>query len=498
MVSSGISPSVSMSQVKDNQFNQTSKTENGSLDFSQLMTRTVRNTVTKPQNTELKSDSRTDSVKAQGTDSKIGSGADAETTSKTEQKTATGVNKPKVDKNSADTDNTKDIRKMNVSDEKAETKVEDAPVAGAEQILAGIISQLKDKFGVSDEDLENALANLGLTAQDLLQTGNLTDLVCEITGTENALTLLTDSSLSQNLKSLIDFVNTNVSELAQEMDITPEELKAMIQESISGQKEQDFKVEQPISENTETIIKVSEKVAETVTDESGKVQNIQTETETDIDLVKEIIQGKLEETSKDTGSGSDSMKKDNSAGRNPEQQLSDIASKLSQSIQTSFAGAIADEAVKVEPADVIRQIVEAAKVTASEGISSMELQLNPHNLGKINLTVIAKDGMITAQITAESEAVKKALENQMHVLKESFANQGIKVDAVEVTIASHAFESGRNQSEDESQQGSGKKKRTGTINTDSLEDLQESDLSDEEKRIMQLLKSNNNSVEYSA
>ena len=43
----------------------------------------------------------------------------------------------------------------------------------------------------------------------------------------------------------------------------------------------------------------------------------------------------------------------------------------------------------------------------------MEIQLNPENLGKINLTVVAKDGMITAQLTAQNEAVKNAIENQI-------------------------------------------------------------------------------------
>ena len=66
--------------------------------------------------------------------------------------------------------------------------------------------------------------------------------------------------------------------------------------------------------------------------------------------------------------------------------------------------------------------------------------LNPENLGSVHVTVTAKEGIITAELTATNEAVKKALENQMQILKENFNNQGIKVEAVSVTIESHSFE----------------------------------------------------------
>ena len=40
--------------------------------------------------------------------------------------------------------------------------------------------------------------------------------------------------------------------------------------------------------------------------------------------------------------------------------------------------------------------------------------------------------------------VKAALENQLTALKEQFNNQGIKVEAVEITVQSHGFESEQN------------------------------------------------------
>ena len=48
--------------------------------------------------------------------------------------------------------------------------------------------------------------------------------------------------------------------------------------------------------------------------------------------------------------------------------------------------------------------------------------------------------MVTAQLAVENEAVKQALESQMVIVRENMNNQGLKVEAVEVTIASHEFE----------------------------------------------------------
>jgi flagellar hook-length control protein FliK len=70
----------------------------------------------------------------------------------------------------------------------------------------------------------------------------------------------------------------------------------------------------------------------------------------------------------------------------------------------------------------------------------MEIQLTPENLGKINLSVASKDGIITATITTQNEAVKAIVESQLIQLKEALNNQGLKVNDVEVTIAGQAFD----------------------------------------------------------
>jgi flagellar hook-length control protein FliK len=71
--------------------------------------------------------------------------------------------------------------------------------------------------------------------------------------------------------------------------------------------------------------------------------------------------------------------------------------------------------------EIVNQIVDKIKVVIKPEATSMEIQLNPENLGKVNLSVISKNGQLTAHFTTESQAAKEALESQMQTLKETLS-----------------------------------------------------------------------------
>ena len=49
----------------------------------------------------------------------------------------------------------------------------------------------------------------------------------------------------------------------------------------------------------------------------------------------------------------------------------------------------------------------------------LEMSLNPESLGKVNLNITSKDGVMTAQITTQNEVSKEALESQLQILKDN-------------------------------------------------------------------------------
>ncbi|MDE6970567.1 MAG: flagellar hook-length control protein FliK, partial [Eubacterium sp.] len=161
---------------------------------------------------------------------------------------------------------------------------------------------------------------------------------------------------------------------------------------------------------------------------------------------------------------------------------------------------------QVNMQEVIDQIVQHTRIHLSEDVKSIEMQLNPENLGKVYLHVTEKQGTVTAQLTAQNENIKEALVQQAAILKENLNQQGIKVDAVEVTTGTHEFESNlerdaHSQEEQTRQQEEQNMRRSRrSINLGDLNDLDglSGMMSEEEALVAQIMRDNGNNVDYKA
>ena len=156
---------------------------------------------------------------------------------------------------------------------------------------------------------------------------------------------------------------------------------------------------------------------------------------------------------------------------------------------------------RIDVEDIMRQVSHMTRVMVSQAESSIEMQLNPANLGKVYLQVVSREGVITAQLAAQNEAVKEALENQVAILKENMNQQGIKVEAIEVTIASHEFERNLEQNQqgpaEEQQEAEAKKSSRRNINLNNSEEL-EGMMSEEENLAAKIMSEQGNSVDLTA
>ena len=151
---------------------------------------------------------------------------------------------------------------------------------------------------------------------------------------------------------------------------------------------------------------------------------------------------------------------------------------------------------------MVEQISKYTRILISEGGNSLEMQLNPENLGKIYIHVSEKAGAITAQISASNESVKEALQAQIVTLKENLSQQGVKVEAVEVTVESHEFEQNleenarrdQNNAEQKEQNASGARR---SINLNDLEALSGL-MSEEEDLVAKMMQDNGNQMDVIA
>jgi flagellar hook-length control protein FliK len=154
----------------------------------------------------------------------------------------------------------------------------------------------------------------------------------------------------------------------------------------------------------------------------------------------------------------------------------------------------------IDVESLMRQITTEASVSITDEQSMMTMQLEPENLGKLTLQVVAKGSAVTAQIIAENEAVKQAIEANVSTLQENLAQNGLKVEAVDVTVEPHAFEQNLEQGAFNGQHSPQQEQQTPVRHGLYLNDLDELSglMSDEELLAAQIMADNGNTMDISA
>ncbi len=169
--------------------------------------------------------------------------------------------------------------------------------------------------------------------------------------------------------------------------------------------------------------------------------------------------------------------------------------------------------VNIDTQDIMRQMVSGVRTAVTERITTMEMQLNPENMGKMTVRVSSEEGQVTAHINLENENVRTAMENQMGILKANLEAQGIKVNEVTVTADAHEFErnleegqeasmtdtgagnSGAFQEEEEGRRRGG---HLGNIDMRNLDDGSLANLTEDERLAAQIMREQGNTISINA
>lgn len=376
---------------------------------------------------------------------------------------------------------------------------------------------IKEQLNISDEEIESVMEQLGFTFMDLLDPQNLADFVSEIKGSLD----LTDMIVDPDFQQLMLSMSSVKQEIAQVCDIDSEQMDEIISvmepvtEPDNGSSDENFGID--ISEIAEKS--VSEKIQDTEnqTDEmpaaDDDIVTVVTDKTTDgsvagqyADGNSDSADGNTEEEAEESDLAADQRKadilsekvSDNNAGKAT--FTVDNGIRNVQTPETPFS-AVSQASGKVDILDIIQQVTEQLKVSMTSDETSMEMQLNPENLGKIYVNVSQKNSQITAHMMVMNEVVREALESQLGNLRETLSQAGVKVDAVEVTVASHEFEQNleQNSSKEQKQQeqsGSFKSTRK-NINMSSLDEMS-GIMTEEENLVAQIMHDNGNSVDFMA
>lgn len=324
------------------------------------------------------------------------------------------------------------------------------------EVCEDIKDAIKEEFDVSDEDIKVAMELLGLTALDLLSTAKVAELIEQLTGTDS-LTLITNEDMMQSFNNIINVVDEANADIAGMLGVKTEEVGIVL-----GQNDIAPVVN---SEDTAKQDNVKESDAKNADDNINQTVDNQ-------ESLSEVLAKKI--TTESDGKAKNNMSESNEA--NNKVTYADVADNMISNITDTFADIITEDISTVKEADIVNQVIDSVKLMASRELTSMEVMLNPEHLGSVHITVTARNGIVSAQIAAQNEQVKTALENQMVTLREQFESQGLKVDAVEITVMAHSFEAGQNFGQSESERKQGESKVHRKLDLSSFDDELEEDL----------------------
>lgn len=412
-------------------------------------------------------------------------------------------------------------KKLNVKENSPTQKVEELQNQledTKDAFETGVKEILKDELGVSDEQVEDAMSILGLQWMDLLNPASLSQLVTQLTGTEDACSLL----MSEEFTNIMQNTDALVQSLSETLGISKDEwvalqnqlaeLTADFNETVDmadgGVQEMAPQTDATITSQDTTVMAATVQMTHT----TEEAQNVQPEEEAEdaapVIQVNASEDAQTENNVSEDASGemgepaAQSQKTKESSVNEHAQNMEFQVRAEQQTVAPEEVNKVASRTT-IDVQDIMNQIIEFAKVNLSSENSSIEMQLNPENLGKVYLHIAAtKEGNITAELAVSSETVKTALEAQIADLRTSLNQQGIKVDAVEVTIASHEFERNLEQNAaGEEQQGSQREESGRTAGRrlfrgelDELSGL----MNEEEALAAQIMKDHGNTMDVTA
>lgn len=373
-------------------------------------------------------------------------------------------------------DETEAIEETKAADIEATEEPDAEEMKAVLEALASVVQSIADTLNVPVEAVNESIENLNLDVTDVLDTKNIPLIVADVNNLSDVSEIMMDENLSEDVKELIGEVNETLDGLAREIGSTVEELKADIDR---------FAGERMSTDYSNRSYNESETVTETRIDSAANPTPV-------IE-----VEGK-NNTGDDTQGRA---KSDGDSGNNNTLNFAQtVIDNLKAVTEAKVNENTNDFGRTISAQDIYEQVMSNLKLTMKADMTQMEMELHPASLGNVRVQVAAKDGVITASFTTENESVKAALETQVLTLKNQLEEQGIKVEAVEVTVGSHAFE--RNLSENGegsgNPEGENNKSKPRSIDLSRLSEDDIESLGDEDRVTADMMAREGNTVNYLA
>ncbi len=312
------------------------------------------------------------------------------------------------------------------SGEVKESTVEEEALLKKQVDLA--MAAVADLLGITVIDLDQMLSAMQMGLSDLLKGDNLQQLIMEVNGTQEPMDLLLIPELATNMKkvtAVIEDYAQNLTQLGFDVNLV---------------EAQEVKAEVVIKPETQGVNLANQKVAQQ--DPKLEVSNEKPEVGTELvetanNVLAQSAQGLTQNEEQATPGQEDAG---NQFLDNLSQSMGEVFRAQANQVNETFE-AVAARTEAVNPRMVLDQIVEKIKVITLDNESKMSIQLKPEHLGKVNMEIISKQGIMTAHIMVENEKTRALLEQNIQSLRESLESKGLVIQELEVAV-------GQNQNQD--------------------------------------------------
>ena len=331
----------------------------------------------------------------------------------------------------------------------------------ARTLEAAKLSELKqaimDSMQIDEEELLQLLEQFGTNIQGLLQPQLLQQLVVAVECKGDPMGLLTSEQAMNDLQMLL----AKAEEIRQDLLNIPE--VPQIQAELADG-EMDFA--QVLAGNI-----------------SQDMEGVEAAEEDGGDMA--VLAGSQPE---DTGFTFEAVKKSGEMAQVGEDHADNKSSGSSAKTEN---GSMAEQFLNLVTDAAATDEVEFSQLSKSEQVRAVAEQI----LEKVR--VVLSDTQ-TAHFTAQNEIAKEAIESQMVVLRENLESQGLKVEAIEVTVSNFDFTQNGGAAADGNDRGGQQRNRRGISFEEAVGAESAAGMSEAEQIAADLMERNGNQVDYTA
>ncbi|MCR4721081.1 MAG: flagellar hook-length control protein FliK [Lachnospiraceae bacterium] len=331
------------------------------------------------------------------------------------------------------------INKASAVDEDGMQDLMDSMNTTAMEAIASLLQRFAEILEITVDELEGSYEQLDFSFEDVIDAQKLPQLMLNLGKCDELSQVLCEEAPAKIYSDLKEVLN----EMFESLDFTAQELTGMITKEMAVNKETALDIlpkgfiklitgDTDDAEGTAQLQNdEANKLPEfTVTKETGSENTNNSKNNENTDLTSEI---------KTTEKGSDRAKKIES-----KDGFEEFVKGLENAVKVTDTREIPMIEGKPDIREIVMRVVDAIKLNLSPDKTSIELSLSPQSLGKISLMITSKDGTLTAKISTENEVTKQAIESQLEMLKETIAQQGVRVEAIEVSVSGFTFADSNN------------------------------------------------------